>query len=381
MIGVMSGTSVDGIDVAIVRMADRPELVYFHASPMPDRLREPLLRLCEPGLDEIDAMGQLHMTLGEAYARAIMQALKAAGLAPEGIAAIGLHGQTIRHRPRACSDIRHPFSLQIGAAAVVAERTGITAVSDFRSRDIAAGGCGAPLVPFAHRTLFAQSGKDIVVLNIGGIANITWLGADGATIGFDTGPGNMIMDALMLTLSDGRARFDADGELAARGTPCEPLLARLMRHPFLSRQPPKSTGREDFGSETHDIILGWPDISDADRLATALELTARSIADSRVFLPRTPNRWLVCGGGSRNTRLMARLAGLLAPASVASTGEAGMPPEAVEAVCFAVLARHTLQGTPNTLPAVTGASHAVCGGHITPGRNWPAVLELLVSTR
>ncbi len=371
LVGIMSGTSCDGIDAAVVRIGPRPELLAFHAAPMPERLREPLLRLAAPGVDEIAAAGQAHVLLGRATADAALAALEAAQLAPCDALAIGMHGQTIRHRP----DARAPFTLQIGCPATLAARTGLTVVSDFRSRDIAAGGCGAPLVPFAHRLLFAGDGRDMAVLNIGGIANITWLGADGETTGFDTGPGNMVMDALMLALSDGRARFDANGELAARGSPCEPLLAELMRDPFFARRPPKSTGRERFGEAVASRILAAPGLSDADRLATALELTARSIADAARFLPRPPARWLVCGGGSRNARLMARLRELLAPAPVVATDDAGMPAAAVEAASFAMLAWHALLGRPNTLAAVTGARRDTCGGSITPGDNWPAVLE------
>ncbi|MDX8401995.1 MAG: anhydro-N-acetylmuramic acid kinase [Mariprofundaceae bacterium] len=372
LVGLMSGTSCDGIDTAILRLPrrGRPELLHFASHPMPDRLREPLLRLAAPGVDEIDAMGEAHMALGAAFADAALAAIEAAGLATRDITAIGCHGQTIRHRPRA----RHPFSLQIGSPAMLAERTGITVVADFRARDIAAGGQGAPLMPLAHRAFFARKGEHIAALNIGGIANITWLGADGATIGFDTGPGNMVMDALMLTLSDGRERFDAGGELAARGRVDEALLGKLMAHPFFRRRPPKSTGREAFGADFARRILAAPDLTDADRLATALELTARTIADAARFLPAHPDRWIVCGGGSRNTRLMQRLAELLAPAPVATADDAGMPAQAVEAAGFALFAALALRGEANALASVTGATHDSCGGSITPGANWAKAL-------
>ncbi|HCS12485.1 MAG TPA: recombination protein RecR [Zetaproteobacteria bacterium] len=197
ILGIMSGTSADGIDVAVMRMTKKTELLHFLSLPMPPELREPILRLAEPGVNEIELMGALHVRLGHAYAHAALQAIEAAGLKTGDIAAIGCHGQTIRHRPGE----RHPFTMQIGCAATIAERTGITTVDDFRSRDIAAGGQGAPLVPFAHRRLFASEDTDIAVLNIGGIANITWLGRDGSTSGFDCGPGNMLMDVLMLERS------------------------------------------------------------------------------------------------------------------------------------------------------------------------------------
>jgi len=372
-IGIMSGTSVDGMDVAIVRMAEKPQLVHFCEHPMPEKLREPILRLSEPGIDEIDTMGELDRTLGLAFADAALKTIEHAGLTPYDIAAIGCHGQTIRHRPAA----RHPFTLQIGNAATIAERTGITTVSDFRSRDMAAGGEGAPLAPFAHRQLFGSGRQNIAVLNIGGIANITWLGQDGKTAGFDTGPGNMAMDGLMLALTDGRCGYDADGELAARGTVCHALLDKLMRHPFLKRRPPKSTGREEFGQKIIDQILAWPALSDADRMATACEFTIRSIVDSIGSLPDTPDKWLICGGGARNPYLMQKLAEQLAPAQVSTTEAAGVPPQTVEAVSFAILTHRTMLGRNNILSAVTGARQDVCGGSITPGNNWPELFQQL----
>jgi len=373
VIGIMSGTSCDGMDTTIVRMAKKPQMVCFNEYSMPEELREPILRLSEPGVDEIDPMGELDLALGAAFASAALRTIESAGLKAQDIAAIGCHGQTIRHRPRS----KYPFTLQIGNAATIAENTGITTVSDFRSRDLAAGGEGAPLVPFAHRQLFGSCKQNIAVVNIGGIANITWLGKDGKTIGFDTGPGNMVMDGLVLALTDGRCGYDTDGELAARGAVCHALLDQLMQHPFLKRRPPKSTGREDFGRKITDQILAWPDLSDADRIATACEFTTLSVASSIELLPDTPDMWLVCGGGARNPYLMQKLSEHLAPASVTTTETAGIPPQAVEAVSFAILAYQTLLGQNNILSAVTGAKRDVCGGAITPGNNWPELLQQL----
>jgi len=373
VIGIMSGTSCDGMDIAVVRMDEKPELVCFNEYPMPEELREPILRLSEPGMDEIDPMGELDRALGSAFANAVLRTIEHAGLKTQDITAIGCHGQTIRHRPHA----KHPFTMQIGSAAAIAEKTGITTVSDFRSRDIAAGGEGAPLVPFTHRKMFGSSNQNIAVVNIGGIANITWLGKDGNTTGFDCGPGNMLMDTLMLALTDGRCGYDTDGELAARGAVCHALLNQLMQHPFLERCPPKSTGKEDFGQEMIDHILAWPDLSDADRVATACELTIQGIASAIGFLPDTPNAWLICGGGTRNPYLMQKLSEKLAPANVATTETAGIPPQAVEAVSFAILAHRTILGQNNILSAVTGARRDVCGGSITPGNNWPELLQQL----
>jgi len=379
LVGIMSGTSVDGIDVAIVRFVgqagDTPELIWFSEYPMPEKLREPILRLAEPGINEIDTMGELDRQLGHAYADATLAAIHSAGLNAADITAIGCHGQTIRHRPLA----RHPFTLQIGSAAVIAEKTGITTVSDFRSRDMAADGQGAPLVPFAHRQLFASENHNTAIVNIGGIANVTWLGADGDVIGFDTGPGNMVMDGLMLALSDGRHGYDQQGELAATGEICQPLLDALMSHPFLHRPPPKSTGREEFGEKVVDQILSWPGLCDADRMATASALTARSIVHAMDHFPAKAAQWYICGGGVRNAHMMLQLKEQFSPARVDSTEAAGIPPQAVEAVSFAILARQTLMGEINTLPEVTGAGHAVCGGQITPGANWKKLLQSIGS--
>lgn len=376
--GIMSGTSADGIDIAIVRFDEadnaRPELVHFSEQAMPAALREAVLRLGAGDYGESDAielMGSTDRALGRQYAEAVLAALAESRLSPTSIAAIGCHGQTIRHRPANTP----AFTLQIGCAATITEITGITTISDFRSRDIAAGGEGAPLVPFAHRLLFGTEESSAAVLNIGGIANITWLGADGSASGFDTGPGNMIMDGLIAALSNGAQAFDADGALAASGHPCSPLLDQLLAHPYLERRPPKSTGREAFGATIIAQILDWPGLSDADRLATACHYTADTVARAAAFLPEPPARWLCCGGGVRNHHLMRLLGERLAPAPVASTDTAGVPPQAVESLSFALLARHTLAGRPNTLASVTGATHDVCGGRITPGDNWPRLIE------
>ena len=228
-VGLMSGTSLDGIDAAVVKIVNQDvELVAFTTCMLEDKLKEPILRLNQPGFDEIDAMGMLDRELGFAFADAALQVIEKAGLEPAQITAIGSHGQTIRHRPQGI-DNSLPFTLQTGDAATIVEKTGITVVSDFRKRDIAACGQGAPLVPFVHQRLFAQAGKNMGVLNIGGIANITYLGADGVVLGFDTGPGNMVMDALMQTMSDARFCYDEGGELAASGKAYQPLLDRNIR--------------------------------------------------------------------------------------------------------------------------------------------------------
>lgn len=373
IIGIMSGTSCDGIDVAIID-ADSHKLLCFSEHPMPAELREACLRIAEPGLDEIDRLGTLDRALGLAFAQAVLAELKEQNISAQQILAIGNHGQTVRHRPKGISG-GYPFTLQIGCAATLAEQTGITVVSDFRSRDIAAGGEGAPLVPFAHQLLFAKHDDTTAILNIGGIANITVLNTDGSVQGFDTGAGNMVMDALILELSDGRHAYDKDGDLASTGSICQVLLDTLLQHPFIHQKPPKSTGRETFGKNMVDRVLAWPDLSDADRMATACAFTVQSIMEQILFLKEPPKHWLICGGGASNTHLMHALSHALAPAIVSNTQQYGIPPEAVEAVSFAVLARQTLLGKTNTLAEVTGAKHPVCGGQITPGNNWQQVSQ------
>ena len=373
-VGLMSGTSLDGIDAAVVEVeGDHVRVCAFETFELRDKFKEPILRLHEPGFDELDALGMLDRALGYSFADAALRVVEKAGLEVDQITAIGSHGQTIRHRPQGMHD-SDPFTLQIGCAATIAHRTGITTVSDFRSRDIAACGQGAPLVPFAHQRLFAEDDKNIAVVNIGGIANITYLGAAGSVLGFDTGPGNMVMDALMQTMTDARFGYDAGGELAASGQINQPLLATLLEHPFFKKTPPRSTGREDFGEDVVHQLMAV-DICDADKMATACELTAQSIAASIKYLPAVPDRWFVCGGGAHNQHLLTRLAHLMPTAAVQSTSVLGLNPDAVEAVAFALLAAQTLTGKPNTLAGVTGALHDVCGGQITPGNNWQSIIN------
>jgi len=372
LIGMMSGTSCDGIDVAIIDVNSQ-KLAHFSAYPMPAELHEPILRLASPGLNEIDTLGSLDRALGLAFAKAANNAIKASNIAKEHILAIGNHGQTIRHRPHYSGN--HPFTLQIGCAATLAELTGLTIISDFRSRDIAAGGEGAPLVPFAHQQLFGQQHRPTAILNLGGIANITMLNPDGSIQGFDTGPANMVMDALMLQLSDGRHAYDQYGELAASGNICTELLTVLMQEVFIFKTPPKSTGRETFGQTVVDYIMAWPDISDADRLATACALTVQSIVANISHLHCKPEQWFVCGGGAKNKHLMHSLKQALAPATIQTTDDLGIPSASVEAVSFALLAKYALLGKANTMAQVTGARHDVCGGQITPGENWPQVVQ------
>lgn len=373
-VGLMSGTSLDGIDAAVVNLScDDVELVAFETFELKDKLKEPILRLNQSSFNEIETMGMLDRELGFEFADAAFAVIKKAGLMPESITAIGSHGQTIRHHPQGIDGML-PFTLQIGDAATMAEKTGITVVSDFRKRDIAACGQGAPLVPFVHQRLFAQQDKNIAVVNVGGIANVTYLGADGAVLGFDTGPGNMVMDALMQTMTDARFCYDKDGELAAMGAVNQPLLDDLLQHDFFKKTPPRSTGREDFGEAVVQQIMAM-DMPDADKMATACALSVVSIVSSIQYLPQQPDDWYICGGGALNYHLMQQLATQLAPANVQTTTDIGLPVEAVEAVAFAVLAERTLAGEINTLSAVTGALHDVSGGQVTLGKYAKVVIN------
>ncbi|MDQ6961310.1 MAG: anhydro-N-acetylmuramic acid kinase [Mariprofundaceae bacterium] len=372
IVGVMSGTSADGLDIAIVNIEPEGKihLRHYEEHPMDAEIKESIIRLAQPSLNEIDHLGSLDRKLGEMIAKAVLDTLYNAGIAPSRIHAIASHGQTIRHRPTGS----HAFSLQIGCPSTIAHNTGITTVADFRKRDISAGGQGAPLTPFAHKHLFAQE-KDTVILNIGGISNMTWLPTKGDVIGFDCGPGNMIMDGLMLELSDGRDGMDKDGALARIGKVQPTLLEELMQNPYFARRPPKSTGREQFGEKVINRLLSEPEISDADRLATACALTVQSIADAMQFLEKDPQQCLICGGGAFNPFLMQSLQAALPQMSVGSTQQAGIAPEAIEAVSFALFAWLSLQGKNNTYAAVTGAEQDVVGGIIAPGENWQSLLK------
>jgi len=363
-LGLMSGTSADGIDAVLVAFDDatpvHATLVHAMTLPWADDLRAHLVALGQGGdLDSLDTFGVLDTRVGEAFADAALTLLREADVDRARVHAIGSHGQTIRHRPA----LAHPFTLQIGNPAVIAERTGITTVADFRRRDVAAGGQGAPLLPALHAALLHDAGEDRAVLNLGGIANFTLLPAAGDVRGFDTGPANALMDAWCLQHT-GQA-FDAEGAFSASGVVDELLLGALLEDPYFRQPPPKSTGREQFH-------LAWlqphlrAGLAAADVQATLLELTARTVADAlRSAQPRT-TRVLACGGGVRNPRLMARIDALLPGIAVQSTADHGVDPDALEAMGFAWLARQTLLGLPGNLPAVTGARGPRVLGAIHP---------------
>ena len=364
-IGLMSGTSADGIDAALVRFGDddgplRAELVAAHTHPWDPDVRARLVWLGQGGaLDSLDELGELDAQVGEAFAQAALAVLAGAGVAATDVAAIGSHGQTVRHRPYATP----PFTMQIGDASRIVERTGIATVADFRRRDVAAGGHGAPLLPALHQALLHDPGEDRAVLNLGGIANLTLLPRAGEARGFDTGPANALMD-LWCHEHTGR-HFDEDGAWGATGRADDALLERLLDDPWFAQPPPKSSGREHFQRRWLAQRLR-PGIAPVDVQATLRALTARTIADAlRATQPGT-SRVLACGGGVHNPALMAQLGEALPGVAIASTASLGLDPDHVEAMGFAWLARQTLRGAPGNLPSVTGAAGPRVLGAIYP---------------
>ena len=349
-LGLISGTSVDGIDAALVRFSPQPDLVAAHTYPLDDALAEQVLRLSQARSDVLlDDVGRLDSALGEALAAAASRLLSGCGVVAAEVTAIGSHGQTLRHQPEGAL----PFTMQLGDASIIAERCGITTVADFRRRDVAAGGHGAPLVPAFHAATLSDPRENRAILNIGGIANLTLLPAGGIVRGFDTGPGNGLMDAWMLRHHD--QRYDRGGNVAAQGRADDSLLQSLLSDPWLSLPPPKSTGRDQFHIEWLDARLVGRALSTADVQATLNLFTARTIADALRSSQPDCARLLVCGGGVHNPVLLRNLAQQLPGISLESTAAHGLDPDFVEAMAFAWLARETLCGRPGNLPAVTGA--------------------------
>ena len=375
--GLMSGTSADGVDAAVTEIRGRSVRVLAHGTvPYSRAIRERVYRLFDPETSRVNEICRMNFILGEVFAEALLRLLRDRKIPPGSLDLVGSHGQTIYHIP--CGDTfrgrRLRSTLQIGEPSVIAERTGITTVADFRCRDIAAGGEGAPLVPFADHALFSHPRKSRAVLNIGGIANVTWLSAGTKlpdVIAFDTGPGNMAMDRAARRLTKGRRRYDRDGRMAARGVPDEALLSRMLRHPFLRRKPPKSTGREMFGDAFADAWIERAlrrGRSPEDVLATLTAFTARSIVDAfRRHLPARADEVILCGGGAHNGAMVSLLKKALAPAAVLLTDDFGIAADAKEAVSFAVLAHAAVKGIPNNVPGATGAAHSTILGKIVPG--------------
>jgi len=376
VVGLMSGTSADGVDAAVVDITGRRvKLLAFETFPYPPALRERLFALFDPATARIDELSCLNFAVGEVFAAAVLRLAERGGIALGSIDLIGSHGQTVWHVPggRRVGRRKVRSTLQIGEPCVIAERTGITTVADFRTRDVAAGGQGAPLVSRTDWILFRHRTRNRAVQNIGGIANVTYLPA-GATIddvlAFDTGPGNMVIDRIVERVTGGAKHFDAGGCIAASGKVDTHLLRELSKHPFLRRRPPKTTGREEFGAAFTDAIhkkAKRQGICDADLIATVTALTATTIADAyRRFLPGPVDEVILCGGGARNATLVAMLRDELPAAKVAVMDELGLNADAKEAVSFALLARQTIRGSAGNIPHATGATHPTILGKIVP---------------
>ena len=379
----MSGTSVDGIDAALVEIggsdqAPEVRLLAFEDRPWPEGVREQIFPLFRPETATVDKIGYMNFLMGEIYAQAVVSVVEKAGLTLADIDLIGSHGQTIWHAPEPCDKDGFPvvFTVQIGEGSVIAARTGVPTVSDFRVADLAVGGQGAPLVPFSEYLLYRRSGKTILLQNIGGIGNMTVLPGDEgpeAVYAFDTGPGNMIIDAVVSALTGGEKTYDAGGAMAAQGKVDQNLLAVLQQDPYYTMPLPKTTGRERFGLQYVGKILDYGrehSLSDADLLATVTDLTAWSITDAygRYVLPRRQATELVVGGGgSFNATLLGFLRERFAPygVKVLTQEDLGWSSDAKEAVAFAIMADRCVREKPNVLPSVTGARQAAIMGKIS----------------
>jgi len=365
VVGLMSGTSHDGVDAAVARIKgsggkSTVELVSHSHVPYPDRLRADVGGAMD---GPTSLVCRLNFELGEFFAKAALKAIEKAGLRPDDVDLIGSHGQTIYHIPAGST-------LQIGEGAVIARRTGVLTISDFRTADVAAGGQGAPLVPLADWIIFKKPGEVTALQNIGGIANVTVVteSLDDVT-GFDTGPGNALIDEAVRILSSGRFLIDKGGKLARSGKFIPKLLDNLLAHPYYKMKPPKSTGRETFGRPMAAAIISKNRHAGmGDMLSTLTHLTARSIKaayDDFVFPAHRPDRVVVCGGGARNGFLVSLIEELFAGIPVSTIDDLGVPAEAREALCFAVLANETVAGNPGNVPKVTGAKHPAVLGKVS----------------
>lgn len=387
LVGLMSGTSLDGVDAALVSVLGeprkpKPRLLAFITVPYPKKLRARLLAVAGGKPVPSGEISELNFLVGECFAKAALEVCDTGKVRPGRLAGIGSHGQTIFH----CGPGRGSLSrgrdsgavastLQIGESAVIAERTGAPVVSDFRTADIAAGGQGAPLVPLVDYLLLGDAKRSTVALNIGGIANLTVIPAGAGprdVTGFDTGPGNMLIDGLVRHFTQGRQHYDRGGRGAAHGQVVRPLLNTLLHLPFFDRKPPKSAGREEFGQDFLDRYFLRSGKDPEDLLSTATELTVQTIAGalhSFVFPRVRADRLVISGGGSHNSFLAHRLAETLSPMEIRLSGEFGLPVDAKEAIAFAILADRTLRGLAGNLPSVTGARReVVLGKTARPGK-------------
>jgi anhydro-N-acetylmuramic acid kinase len=376
VIGLMSGTSADGTDVAIVEIEGTPPqlqwaLRHYMTIPHPADLRREILAAMQPATGTVDKLCRLNITLGEQFAQAALAAIAEAGLEPKEIDLIGSHGQTVWHAPEG----EFAGTLQLGEAAVIAERTGLRVVSNFRARDMAAGGQGAPLVAYVDRLLLTHSERVRTAQNIGGIGNVTFLPPlnrpELDTFAFDTGPGNVLLDQAAARMTGGQQSYDRDGLLASGGQVNLFFLNWLLDHPYFRQHPPKTTGRELFSADYSQAVWTQAEglgLSAATTIATLTAFTVETIGRAyRDFLPVFPEEVIVSGGGSRNPTLMKRLEEILAPAQLLTSDTVGIPGEAKEALAFAILTYESWHGRPGNLPAATGARRAVVLGQITAG--------------
>jgi anhydro-N-acetylmuramic acid kinase len=384
VLGMMSGTSADGIDAALVDISGAPpaisaKLAGHHHISFPLHVRKKILRLANNAVTTTAEISELNFVLGEWFAEAAIESCRKWHVLPRNLSLIGSHGQTVYHQgsPGIVLGARRIAStLQIGELSVIAERTGVPTVGNFRPRDIAAGGQGAPLVPFVDYLLYLDSRLNRVALNIGGIANVTVIPAGarpGDVFAFDTGPGNMIVDALVEKITQGRSTYDRNSRIALSGRTIPELFSRMMREQYLRKKPPKTAGREQFGRHYSDVLLEWGrkhHVAPADVVRTATVFTSLSIADAfrRFILPRVKvSELIVAGGGTRNPLIMAQLAAALPDIDIVSSSQFGVSAEAKEAFAFAVLAYEAYHGRPNNLPSATGAAHAAVLGDFVHG--------------
>mgnify|MGYP005675977969 FL=1 len=360
-LGLMSGTSIDSVDaVAVTFLDDEVLLIGSLNYEIPDSLRKDILDLSTPGIDNVKLAAETDAAVGELFAHASMSLMEKLKLAPQSIAAIGSHGQTIRHQPPSVSN---GFSVQIGDPSVIAIKTDCPVVADFRRADMALGGHGAPLVPAFHHYVFNEIGKNRIIVNIGGIANITFLSSHGECAGFDTGPGNTLLDAWCKRHLG--IAYDKNGQWSKQGSVSEELLNALLRHPFLNASPPKSTGKEDFNLQWLDKELEDYDLSPEDVQATLTAFTAQSIVNSICYFSIPIDDIFLCGGGAFNEELRSNIDQSLVSKNQPKTGltsDIGIAPDWVEACAFAWLAKQRMDKRTGNMPAVTGASRKVILG-------------------
>jgi len=379
--GIMSGTSMDGIDVALVEIAgsglmSKIRLLAFACYPYPADVRNRLLYIASGKAIPAGEISDLDFVLGRLYTDAVIKCAGDFGIALDSLDLICSHGQTVYHNGTA-SESAAASTLQIGQAAVIAELTGLTVVSDFRAADMAAGGQGAPLVPYFDFVFLRDSRVTRAAQNIGGIANVTFMPADcdiDDIIAFDTGPGNMLIDAAVRCFSNGRRTHDTNGEMAKSGRVVPVLLRRLLSHSFYAQKPPKSAGREQFGEHYFAEIISWPEAAELapeDIVATLTALTSETIAAAyRDYLPRAADEIVLSGGGANNPVLVDMIERAVGR-KVTKFDDFGIPNDAKEAVAFALLGSETIRGVANNVPSATGATHPVVLGKITPGRRNP----------